>query len=271
MNGFLTGFTAFFEAFGFISRHKLMRWYLVPVILWIILVAGTSFSLAGWLAPIIKEWLNQWLGVELPSDKGTWWQTAREWLHTGLNVVSVWVIHLLLWYFLGRLMKYVILIITSPLLAWLSEKAEKIITGRDYPFSLWQLLKDAWRGILITLRNLFLEILMIAGGFILSLFFPAGGIFITLALFLVNCYFMGFSMYDYYTERRKMNIRRSVAFMRSNRMQVLGLGFAFNLMAWVPFADWVIAPVNGAIGAVLSLKNQPEFAENVAKEAHLQE
>lgn len=260
MKAFLSGFAGFFEAFGFVFRNRLAGWYLVPVILWVVLVAGSTFSLAGWLSPLIRELLNQWLGAEVPESEGSWWKLMREWLHTGLKFISAWVLNLLIFYFLGRLMKYVILIVTSPLLAWLSERTEEILTGRTYPFSLLQLLSDAWRGIRITLRNLLIETVLIAVGFVLSFSFPAGALFITTALYLLNCYFMGFSMYDYYTERRKMNVRQSVLYMRRNRMRVLGLGFAFNLMSWVPFADWVLAPINGAVGAVISLRQEADFA-----------
>jgi CysZ protein len=260
MQDFITGFLAFFKAFGFILSNRMGKWYLVPIILWVLLVATSTFTLAGWLSPYIREWIDAWLGIEVPAAERSFWSTAREWLHNGLRVASGWLITLLLWYLFGRMMKYIILIIMSPLLAWLSEKAEKIITGKDYPFSLFQLLKDAWRGILITIRNLIIELFLMALGFAGSFFFPAAAPFITLFLFAVNCYFMGFSMYDYYAERRKMGLRQSIAFMKQNRMMVTGLGFAFNLMAWIPFADWVLAPINGTVGAVISLKDSPDFA-----------
>lgn len=259
MSGFLSGFTSFFKAFGFIAKHKMLRWYLVPIILWVILVAGSSFTLAGWLSPYLRNWIDTWLGVEMPFEERSFWETAREWLHTGLRMASGWIITLLLWYLFGRLMKYVILIIMSPLLAWLSEETEKIITGNDYPLDVYQLVKDAWRGILITLRNLIIEICIMALGFVSSFFFPLAAPFITMFLYMVNCYFMGFSMFDYYTERQKMSIGESVQFMRKNRMEVLGLGFAFNLMAWIPFADWVVAPINGTVGAVLSIPSLPNL------------
>jgi CysZ protein len=253
---FIKGFLSFFRAFGFIFKHRLAKWYLAPMLLWLLLVLGSTISLATWLYPVISEWLNAFFDVQVVPRSEGFWKSLWTWMQHGLTLATAWILHLLLLYFLGRMMKYVILIITSPLLAWISERTEEILTGASYPFQLLQLMKDALRGIAITLRNLLIELTLIGLGFFLSIFFPAAGLFITIFLFLVSSYFMGFSMFDYYTERQKMSIGRSVKFMRQQRPRVLGLGLAFNLVGLIPFADWVIAPVNGAVGAVLSMDSE---------------
>ncbi|MCC7298121.1 MAG: EI24 domain-containing protein [Bacteroidia bacterium] len=261
MNDLIKGFTAPFQAFGFIFSRGMAKWYLVPILIWVVLVFGSTFTLAGWLSPYIKTALENWLGESVGAD-ANFWEMVKGWLHTGLQFASAWVLHILIWYFLGRIMKYVILIIMSPLLAYLSEKTESILTGKEYPFEIIQLLQDAWRGVLITLRNLGIELFFMAIGFFLSMVLPPVAPFIGLALFGLNSYFMGFSMFDYYTERQRMNISDSVGYIRQNRNKVLGLGLGFNVMSFVPFADWVIAPINGAVGAVLCLEHEPDFQNN---------
>jgi CysZ protein len=254
MLGFITGFISFFSAFGFLAKHKLLRWYGLPLLLWIYLVAASSITLASLISPYIINILKLWFKLDVHATEDGFWSLMKYWVHAGLQIGTVWLVNLLLWYCLGRMMKYIILIIMSPLLAWLSEKAEAILTGKEYEFSWVQLIKDAWRGVKITLRNLSIELILMFLGFWLAIAMPALSPFITLLLFAINCYFMGFSMFDYNIERRKMNVNQSVRFMRGNKMLVLGLGFAFNLLSCIPFADWVIAPINGSVGATLSLQ-----------------
>jgi CysZ protein len=153
MQEFSRGFVAPFKAFGFIFKHRLAAWYLVPIGIWIVLIFGTTFSLASWLSPYVEQWLSDALGsAKLPEE--SFWTAAKSWLQTGIQFASAWVLRVLIWIALGRVMKYVILILMSPLLAWISEVTEEKLTGKEYPFDLMQLLSDAWRGVLITLRNL---------------------------------------------------------------------------------------------------------------------
>lgn len=250
--GIAKGFTAFFSAFGFIFRHRLGIWYLVPVALYLLLVMVLSFSLAAWLAPIISDLLNNWFGLKASTNPGGFWEKAKSLFSASLSIAISIALKIMIGYLLGRIMKYIILIITSPLLAYLSEKAEEIRTGKTYPFRLAQFLKDILRGVLITLRNMLVELLFIGLGFVLSFFVPVLAPFITAFLFCINCYFMGFSLFDYIVERRKMGLRSSIKYMRANMGKVFGLGLAFNLVSLIPYADWVIAPVNGAVGAVLA-------------------
>ncbi|MBL7811901.1 MAG: EI24 domain-containing protein [Bacteroidetes bacterium] len=256
MSDLFKGFTSFFRAFGFIFRHRLAGWYLVPLLLWIIMVVWLTISISGLLQPVIEGWLDTLLGKAAPAGTGGKWDTVRGWLTTGLQFTAAVAIKIMLWYILGRITKYVILILCSPLLAYLSEKTEEIITGKSYPFSLAQLLHDAWRGVLITLRNLFLELGLMILGFIVSFFIPVLAPLVTVALFGFNCYFMGFSLYDYVAERRKLGMGASVQLMRSRKWELAGMGLAFNLMSMIYVLDWVVAPINGAVGAAMAMEEK---------------
>ena len=72
----------------------------------------------------------------------------------------------LLFYF--SLFKYLFLIIGSPVFAYLSEKTESIMEGREFPFSFTQLLKDIVRGIKIALRNMLWQTVYTISIFILA-------------------------------------------------------------------------------------------------------
>ena len=77
-----------------------------------------------------------------------------KWLHHQHSAASVFyllmggiMVCLILVFFYFSLFKYIFLIIGSPLFAYLSEKTEAIIEGKDVPFNFKQLLKDMNRGI----------------------------------------------------------------------------------------------------------------------------
>ncbi len=251
MKNIVKGFKSFFTAFGFVFSNRLVGWYLVPILLYLVLVIGFAFSLASFLSPWVTDLFNQFFGLKMGAQPETFWAKVGHLFTAGISIAISIAMKIMIWYLLGRVMKYVILIVMSPLLAYLSERTEEIKSGKIYPFNLLQLLKDALRGVAISLRNLIIELFFIGLGFVISFSIPLLAPLVTVVLFVVNCYFMGFSMFDYISERRKLSIAESILHMRNNMGTVFGLGLAYNAVSMVPFADWVIAPINGSIGAVL--------------------
>ncbi|MEY4572955.1 MAG: hypothetical protein RLZ10_2216 [Bacteroidota bacterium] len=255
MNEFIRGFNAFFRGAKF-SVTKLSIWFIVPIIIWLVLVIGLAIELSDWLIPLIYEIIESVSGVNLASQN-----TDSGWidiLKTGFRWGLIIVIKILVWYLLGRYMKYLILIILSPLFAYISEKTEEIITGNKYPFSIFQFMKDVVRGAGIAIRNMILEtgIVIIAG--IISFVLPVISPLILVLLFLVNSYFMAFNFFDYVAERKRMNIGQSIRYMRENKMTLLGFGVAYNIVSWMPLLDWVLAPISAAAGAVIADMELPK-------------
>src|SRR5688572_15838424 len=64
--------------------------------------------------------------------------------------IILWLIQMMFYF---SLFKYLFLIICSPIFAYLSEKTEAIMEGKDFPFSFAPIMKDAIRGIKLALRN----------------------------------------------------------------------------------------------------------------------
>src|SRR4030095_6736464 len=93
---------------------------------------------------------------------------------------------IILFYF--SLFKYLFLIIGSPVFAYLSEKTESILEGRDYPFSLKQLLQDAWRGRQMAVRNTLWQTAYIVALLALS-FVPVVGWIAPLISLFLECYY----------------------------------------------------------------------------------
>ena len=237
------------------SISRLGAWYMVPLILWLFLVVGLSLKISDWLLPYLYQWIELHAGLDLTAN-----QNIEEWkevLKTGLQWGIVIVIKVMLWYVMSRYMKYLVIILLSPLFAYISERTEALITGRSYPFSLFQILKDALRGAGIALRNLLLETLLMVGGGLISFVLPLLSPLILVILFLVNSYFMAFNFFDYVAERKKMGVSASVSYMRANMSTLLGFGVAYNLIAWFPILDWILAPISAASGAVIADVNLP--------------
>jgi len=158
----------------------------------------------------------------------------------------------MLFYF--SLFKYLFLIIGSPLFAYLSEKTEAIIEGKDYPFNFKQLLKDIVRGIRLALRNVVWQTVYTISILILS-FIPVLGWITPLIALVVECYYFGFSMLDYSCERNKLSPAQSIAFVGRHKGLAIGNGMIFFGMHLVPVAGWVLAPSYAVIAATISLYN----------------
>lgn len=247
---FFKGFSAFFRGMSFTFSRGLWAWYLVPLALWVFLVSFLSFGLADFFSDWLKDLLSGYLPATPPHTEGLW-SLIKFWLSKGVVFTLILVTHLLIWYIVGRYMKYLIQILLAPLLAYISAITEQKLTGKSYDFHWLEFASDILRGILLTLRNIFLETLAVVAVFLLSLIFPLAGIVLSLALFMVNCYFMGFNFIDYAAERKRMSIGESAAWMKKNYMAVSGFGLAYNLVSVFPILDWLIAPISAASGGAI--------------------
>jgi CysZ protein len=139
----------------------------------------------------------------------------------------------------------------SPLLALLSERVENILTAKNYPFRFNHFISDVLRGILLALRNLFLEVLLFIVVSILS-FIPVVNLICPFLSFYISGYFYGFSMLDYSNERKRFTIKRSIHFIRMQRGVAFGNGAVFYLMLMIPFVGWLIAPAYSVTAAAIA-------------------
>ena len=236
---------SYLEAHRFISRHKLWKWILIPGFLY------TLMFMAGiWLF-----WVTSNEATQLLLNK----TGIREWLENFKNgwmnflviicQIIIWMVSLMFYF---SLFKFIFLIIGSPLFSYLSEKTDTILTGKDFPFSFSKLMNDAWRAIKIALRNLLCQSLYMLSLFLLS-FFPLFGWVTPLVGLLVECYYLGFSMLDYSSERNNLSAMQSIQFIGRHKGLAIGNGFVFYLMHLVPIIGWLLAPSYAVIAATLSL------------------
>ena len=254
---FSLGLSGFSRAFGFAMSNRMGWMFLVPIVLWVLLAFGLVAVLEG---PV--EQLSDWVAakLEVPVEAGAedWWSDTKAFFNGAREVIVGVLLKLAIAYLLFVANKYIVLILLSPLLAYASERTEEIITGRTFPFSWGQLMKDAFRGALIALRNGIMELVITVGIWFLTLFIPLLSPVSFILLFAVSAYFYGFSMFDYLFDRRRMRIGESVKAVNDRLGAVLANGALFSLVMKLPLFGVMFAPVLASIGAVLATLKKEE-------------
>jgi CysZ protein len=234
-------FQSWAEANRFIQDHKMVRWILVPGIIYTLLfLAGMYFFWTS--ADDAVSWLSDQMRIE------NWLQLKRsEWLSFFFVMMGM-MLRLVLVLFYFSLFKYLILIIGSPVFAYLSEKTEAAIENKEHSFNWKDLRKDAARSILMALRNCLWQTAYLLGLAILSLFPLIGWITPIIAL-LMECYYYGFSMLDYSFARNNFTRQQSIQFIGRHKGLAIGNGVLFYLM----HAAIIFAPAYAIIAGTLSV------------------
>lgn len=213
---FKLGLVSYKNAFGFIKEHKLWIYFLFPVLIFFgIYYLGFTFE------DLRRDYRSG-------DDTG---MIAKVWYFFVRGVL------LLLSYVIFNFMRYILIILMSPILSIVSERVEKIITGNKYKFNLKQLVKDIKRTINLAIRNVFFEFGIVYGvaivinviGWVLSI--PEGVISFITAQFaiIVAFYYYGFGFIDFMNERRRLTIKQSVKFVKSHKGFAIALGLIFTL------------------------------------------
>lgn len=248
--GFLKQFVRGLQTYGtavkFMVEKKLWVYFAYPILVAILLLYGT-FSASSGLADILEAYLSDFFAAYATTD--------IEFLSTiiaGASTVIAFAFKMLVFFLVSMLSKYFVLIIMSPMMALLSERTEEIITGNVQDFSLPRFFKDILRGVLIALRNLFLETAIIIVCFLLS-FIPLVAIITTPLVFITGWYFYGFSMIDYSSERHRLSLKESTAFVRENKGIAIGNGLIFSMLFHIPFVGVVLSSVLAPIAATLAV------------------
>jgi len=231
----------YIKAHQFVRTHKLWKWIIIPGIIYTILFivslyyfGKTANLFIGWISSITG--LTNWLGRMHDGFLGFLF---------ALSGLFFWLSQMLLYF---SLFKYIWLILGSPVFAYLSEKTEAIIQGKEYKFNYTQLRRDALRGCGIAVRNAAWQTVYMVTILLLTLI-PLIGWATPLFAILVDCYYFGFSMLDYSSERKKVSPAESIYFIGSHRGLAIGNGLVFYLMHPVI----VIAPAYAIIAATLSM------------------
>lgn len=223
IRNFFFGLKAYYKAIRFLKENRLYWYILIPAV----------FMLGIYK---IGEYFQERKTV--PSAEN-------------MNELIWFLIHMMIEISIALLLmnfaKYLVVIILSPLLAHLSEKTERILTGNKYPFDPKQFMKDVRRGIRIAIRNLIWQYFFFLIIFLVSFLGwkdPESAPIFYL-IFVISFYYYGFSFLDYVNERRKLNIDESIIFVRQHRGLAISLGFIYSLMILVPVDLKMIFSLDG--------------------------
>ena len=235
---------AYYRAHLFIKQHKLWLWILIPGIVYTFLFLFSMHYFGATCNQFI-EWLSLRTGLKNWLDKID--SGFLGFLFT-LGSLILWLV-MMLFYF--SLFKYIFLIIGSPIFAFLSEKTEAILLGKDYPFSLTDLAKDIFRGSWVASRNALWQSVYMLCILIVSVI-PAVGWLTPVMAVLVECYYFGFSMLDYSMERNKKTTSESLAFIGQHKGLAIGNGIIFYILN-LTVVGCIIAPAYAVVAATLSI------------------
>lgn len=235
---FFLALGSFGQAFPFLSKSGFRKYLLIPILLNLSLL-----TLAIWASveygSVVTDYLLGLIGL----GEGSVAKYAS-WIVSFIIRFGILMIYF-------ALFRYILLILLSPFLAFLSEKVEHHENGKEFAFSLKQMGNDVLRAIIINGQNLGIEILLTIA---LSLFafIPVVGLISPFAILGVQSYFFGFAIMDYSPERYKWTRKQTSAWMRKNYASVTAIGLAFHLCFLIPVLGWIVAPILATIAGTLS-------------------
>lgn len=209
---FYIGVRTYFYSIGFIVRHGYYFYFVIPFLL----LFGIYYF--GY------QLKNNVFEAKLDTINSLVW-----YLIYALVEVSVGLL-------LMRFAKYLVVALLSPLLAHISEKTERILTGEKQKYSWQQFKEDVIRALKLIIRNFilyyfyFLLIQLVA-----FLFWdnPSESPLQWLNV-LICAYYYGFSFIDYVNERRRRNVNESILFIRQHSGLAFSIGLLYYFMIFVP-------------------------------------
>lgn len=249
---FKVGINSYSLAWKLIKEKKMWGYFLLPFCLSLVL-SFLLFNVRSQVHQYIDSSLNSWINYDI------WWDWAQ-WL-TGWLIQTTLLV--LTWYIYLKVQKYILFVVLSPVLAYLSEKTEQKITGKTYPFVFKQFIKDIVRGILIAVRNFTLEMVLLLVLFFLSLI-PILTPFTGIAALIIGWYFYGYSLMDYTNERQKLNINQSNQSIKKQSGTAIANGMVFELIFIIPVLGFVIAPILSTVAATIAMQEKKVLAEQMA-------
>lgn len=233
------GYVSYVEAFKFIKTHRLWYYFIFPVLLFL----GIYY-----LGFVFQELKTETVTTD---DMGL---VQKIWFLFLRSVYALLAVAML------SFMRYILILILSPVLSVVSERVERILTGNKYKFNLKQLIKDIKRALNLAIRNMIWELAIVYGLIIiyygitrligispreLDSFPPSNtvinwlqmnkvnfidGFFTGMIAMLVAFYYYGFGFIDYLMERMRMDIKDSVKFVRKHKGFAVALGSIFTLI-----------------------------------------
>ena len=242
ISNLIDGLKAYLEAYEVISRLKLWRFFLIPMLISVLIFLNIVLVSIGF---------SDEIGLYISSFWS--WDFGKETINTvsmilgGIILISIGLI----------VFKHLVMILSAPFMGPISKKIEDDFTGVTSQTQVSSPLTLMFRSIKISSRNLFRELLLSIPILILGLI-PLIGFFSLFLLFLMQAYFAGFGNMDYTLERH-FSYQKSIQFVKANKGIAIGNGLVFMLFLLIPFVGVIfIIPfsVTSATIATVKIINQ---------------
>ena len=242
ISNLIDGLKAYLEAYQDISRLKLWRFFMIPMLISVLIFLNIV---------LVYISFSDEIGLYISSFWS--WDFGKETINTvsmilgGIILISIGLI----------LFKHLVMILSAPFMGPISKKIEDDFTGVTSQTQVSSPLTLVFRSIKISSRNLFRELLLSIPILILGLI-PLIGFFSLFLLFLMQAYFAGFGNMDYTLERH-FSYQKSIQFVKANKGIAIGNGLVFMLFLLIPFVGIIfIIPfsVTSATIATVKIINQ---------------
>jgi len=218
-----TAIKAYFGALALISKLKLWKFFVIPIVISII-TAIVVFSLAYSLSDNIGDVIaGLW--------KWDWGKSVFSSISSFFGGLSIVLIGLILY-------KHIVLALSSPFMSPVSEKIENYFKGEQCEHKITSFQQQLFRGIKISLRNICRELLFTIPLLLFS-WIPVIGWCCTALSFLIQAYYAGFGNIDYTLERH-FTFKESIEFVKKNKGLAIGNGIIFMLFLLIPFIGIII-------------------------------
>jgi CysZ protein len=235
------GLRGYSQAFQFIDKHRLYHLLVLPAILNLV-----AFVFTGWLAWVFSGQVVEFLVGHLQVSEG--WA----WLRLVMQVFLAISIRLLVLLLFLKFFRYFVLILYAPILTYISECVQSLVTGAVKPLSWWVFGREVVRAVGVVLVNLVLELGITLLLLLMAMVLPILAPLVSLAIFSVESYFYGFAMMDYRSEFYGVSAAESRRQIWQYKGVALGNGLVFNLTLLVPIWGVLLAPLLAVVAAGLS-------------------
>jgi CysZ protein len=256
INLFWKGLKSYRQAFTFLLKNKLFYFFLFPIAFnFLIYFLGLS---------VLNEF--RLLATQYFESFFESFGASEDWWILFLNKffsISIWLISKVFFFYIFSLFGgYLTIIFLSPVFTYLSEKTASIQKGRIYNFKFTQFIKDIFRAIIISARNILVQLVMVFVLFLIG-FVPVIGWGISIfGNLLIVSYFYGFSFLDYTNERHQLSIKESVEIVRRKKGLAIGLGLVFYLCFFIPLLGGLISSFLAIISVVAATISLEETFDN---------
>ena len=238
ISNLIDGLKAYLEAYQVISRLKLWRFFMIPMLISVLIflnIVLVSISFSDEIGLYISSFWS--------------WDFGKETINTvsmilgGIILISIGLI----------LFKHLVMILSAPFMGPISKKIEDDFIGVTSQVQVSSPLTLMFRSVKISSRNLFRELLFSIPILLLGLI-PFIGFFSLIFLFLMQAYFAGFGNMDYTLERH-FSYQKSIQFVKENKGIAIGNGLVFMLFLLIPFVGIIfIIPFSVTSATIATVK-----------------